>query len=354
MFDWQAPFSAAYEFFAVEKSTLKELRKIENIKPGGTIERNLNTAIKASGKFNYVGSVDLDVRELLRVYLIATDEQGQTERVCLGTFLTQSDTTNIEDVGKTGEIDCFSVLKILDDDSFSGVYKVDKGTNALNHAKKIVESVGLKVEVSETSNFTLGTDLFFNEQDTSKLGIINKLLTMADFASAMITPDGKVQFKPYEPPKQSTPVYTFEEGIKATFLPHMQDNAKLSDVHNVVIVTSDNHEGAVVYEAVNDDPLSPSSTVNIGRRIVRRESVSGLTTEAQAKKHAERLLANEMVVANNLDFKHVFHPLVDIGRSVAMRYETGEINRSMIVQKMSIALSAGALCATTARRFINV
>lgn len=100
---WIRPFDASYDFVRVSRETGLELDFVRDIENGGSIERNANTALYETASLDFADKFDVG-NDLLRVYLNATFTDGSKRRECLGTFMPQVDSVDIDGAYREGQI----------------------------------------------------------------------------------------------------------------------------------------------------------------------------------------------------------------------------------------------------------
>ena len=281
---WTRPFDASYDFVRVSRETGLELDFVRDIENGGSIERNANTALYETASLDFADKFDVG-NDFLRVYLNASFSDGSERRECLGTFMPQVDSVDIDGAYREGQINAYGLLKLLKDDDFDGPYVIAQDSNAVEEAVKIAESVGLTV-YADSSSLLLGSNWVFgvgrNNDAKTKLDAVNLLLEAAGFRSASTDRMGNVLFRRYVEPADMPISAEFTEGRDARFMPDMTESTNRAEVCNVVHVDFSTQDASVRGTAVDDSPDSDLSTVSVGRRIVKSysyDSLPGVDTE---------------------------------------------------------------------------
>ena len=354
MADWTRPFTATYRFMRVSRSTGYETAQLDGI-TGGTLQVNQDTATFESATLGTAAYFDLGA-DLVRGYLDATWEDGTEESVCLGTWLATIPGRNVDGATETCTAYCDGRLQELQDDSFSAPIVVDAGENIVATAQAIAEGAGLTV-VATPSADTLGTAWAFglsSESDGdggSKLDAVNALLKLAGYGSASTDELGRVVMKPYTDPSSRTPVWTFEEGINATFLAEAEEERDSREVANVVLAIYESDDSTTIGEAVDDDPQSPYSTVRLGRRKFAKYSYNSMATQTAADAKAAELLRTNQSTIRRVKLRHVHCP-ARVGDVVAVSWPSAGISGSYVVRTQTIDIgSAGCLTASELRAF---
>ena len=354
MADWHEPFTATYRFMRVSRSTGYETEQIEGIK-GGTLQVNQDTATFESATLGTARYFDLGA-DLVRGYLDAEWEDGTTESVCLGTWLVNIPGRAIDGVTETCTAYLDGRLQELQDDSFSAPVVVDAGENIVSTAAAIAQQAGLTV-VSTPSSETLGTAWSFglqaqgDEDGGSKLDAVNSLLQLASYGSATTDEMGRVIMRPYVEPEYRSPSWTFEEGVNATFLSKADEERDSSDVCNVVLAIYESDAQTTIGEAVDDDPMSPYSTVNLGRRKVAKYYYYQTATQEAADKTALTLLHTQQSTIRRVKLQHVHAP-IRVGDVVAVKWPSAGIDGTYVVRRQTIDIdSPGCLTESELRAF---
>lgn len=354
MADWHRPFTATYRFMRVSRSTGYETAQLDGIK-GGTLQLNQDTATFESATLGTARYFDLG-SDLIRCYLDAAWDDGTTESVCLGTWLATIPGRSVDGVQETCTAYCDGRLQELQDDSFSAPAIVDAGENIVDTAAAIARQAGLTV-VATPSDKVLGAAWSFglqsqgDEDGGSKLDAVNSLLSLAGYSAASTDVLGRVVMAPYVDPDRRTPVWTFEEGINATFLSKADEERDSRDVCNVVLAIYESDEQTTIGEAVDDDPMSPYSTVSLGRRKVVKYSYNSTATQVEADAKAADLLKTQQSTIRRVKLSHVHCP-ARVGDVVQVKWPSAGIGGTYVVRTQTVDIgSAGCLTQSELRAF---
>lgn len=251
---WIRPFDASYDFVRVSRETGLELDFVRDIENGGSIERNANTALYETASLDFADKFDVG-NDFLRVYLNATFTDGSKRRECLGTFMPQVDSVDIDGAYREGQINAYGLLKRLKDDDFDGPYVIVAGSNLVDEAVKIAESVGLTV-YADPSSLLLGSTLVFgvgrDNDAKNKLDAVDLLLKAAGFRSPVTDRMGNVIYRRYVEPADMPISAEFTEGRDARFMSDMTESTNRAEVCNVVHVDFSTQDASVRGTAVDD------------------------------------------------------------------------------------------------------
>lgn len=354
MADWLKPFEASYRFMRVDRLTGFEKGQVDGI-IGGTLSINQDTATFESATVETARFIDLGA-DLIRCYLDAEWEDGTEESVVLGTWLVSIPSRSIDGISETCTAYLDGRLQELQDDSFEAPIAVAKNTNIVSYTKNIITGIGLTASATPSSaklgsRWTFGLESEQDEDGGSKLDAVNALMRMAGYASASTDEMGTVVLKPYNDPSGKAPVWTFEEGVNATFLASATEEHDTRGVANVVLAIYETDEATTIGMAVDDDPSSPYSTASIGRRKVAKYAYDSTATQAEADAKAKELLETAQTVIKRLTVQHVHCP-ARVGDVVAVEWPSAGISGTYVVRTQDVEIgSAGCLTTSELRAF---
>lgn len=356
MADWHEPFTASYRFMRVNRITGYETEQIEGILHG-TLQVNQDTATFESAVASTAARLDLGA-DLVRGYLDAEFADGTVESVALGTWLASIPSRDVDGPTETCTAYLDGRLAELQDDSFEAPVTIAAGANIVQAASDIASGVGLAVNATP-SDAALGTAWTFGlsdgtEQDGgSKLDAVNSLLSLAGYGSATTDPMGTVVMAPYTDPASRTPVWTFEEGLGATFLAEAEEERDTRDVANVVLAIYEDDEATVIGQAEDDDPASPYSIPSIGRRKVAKYTYRSGATQAEADAKAAELLKTNQSVIWRVKLRHVHCPL-KVGDVARVKWPSAGIDGTFAVRTQTVEIgSAGCMTTSELRAFVR-
>jgi hypothetical protein len=230
-------------------------------------------------------------------------------------------------------MDCYTPLIELKEKRPPLGYTIRKGTRIMDAAYRLIRENcrvpvneveplyekngnGELIDISPTlqSNFTANTD------DTY-LSFVIALIANAKYELGL-SERGEILFMPKQDIESLQPVWTFDDSNSSILCPEITMNHDLYGIPNVVEVIYSYGEDYKQAIAVNDDPNSPTSTVNRGRKIVYRDtdpSLRGYVTQNQVQAYAERLLKELSTLEYTVTYTHAYCP-VRIGDCVRLNY----------------------------------
>lgn len=320
MVDWLSSMQQTFEYYIVDPATWKDAKKIENVK-SCSISRDSDAGTLGSASINITESVG---ECYVRIYLI-TIQNGIKERHPLGTFLVQTPSTSFDGKIRDLSMDAYTPLLELKETKPPLGYSVMKGTNIMMIARQLTQE-NTRAPVVPAS---CDTNLFSNfvaETDDSWLTFLTDLLLNAKY-SYDLDEMGRILFAPEQDTASLQPVWTYNDDNSSILYPNLNMDHDLYGIPNVVEVIYSHGNGYYYSRVVNDDPNSPTSTVNRGREIIHRVSdpdLIGDPTENQIDEYANRLLRELSSLEYTITYTHGYCP-VRVGDCVRFNYSRADL-----------------------------
>lgn len=233
-------------------------------------------------------------------------------------------------------------VALIDQDQVAEAWSLPSGSPIIPAVVSLIESTGeMRIAATESSAVTSASIAF--PAGTSKLTIINDLLTSADYTALWADGTGQFRVEPTISPRDRPIAYTFAEGPLSIHKPDWDREQDLMSIPNRVIVVSQGNqdEPPIVGVAENNDPDSPYSIPSRGRVIARTEEVTDMSSTSAANAHAQRLLDGGMSPVATLSVEHGIVPL-DPGARV--RFIDGGEQRDATVREMNMSLTFDSQC----------
>ena len=320
MVDWLSSMQQTFEYYIVDPSTWKDAKKIENVK-SCSISRDSDAGTLGSANINITESVG---ECYVRIYLI-TIQNGTKERHPLGTFLVQTPSTNFDGKVRNLSMDAYTPLLELKETKPPLGYSVMKGTNIMTIARQLTQENTRAPVVPASCDTNLFSD-FVAETDDSWLTFLTDLLLNAKY-SYDLDEMGRILFAPEQDTASLQPVWTYNDDNSSILYPNLNMDHDLYGIPNVVEVIYSHGNGYYYSRVVNDDPNSPTSTVNRGREIIHRVSdpdLIGDPTENQIDEYANRLLRELSSLEYTITYTHGYCP-VRVGDCVRFNYSRADL-----------------------------
>ena len=303
--DWTKSMQQTFEYYIVDPKSWRDIRRLYTVK-SCTINRDLSAET--------LGSATIDIDEsigecYIRVYLI-TIQNGVQEKHPLGTFLVQTPSQSFNGKVRTMSVDAYTPLLELKDNPPPLGYYAPKGANVMNLAYRLTREHA-RAPVSEAKNDnTLNFDFIADPNDTW-LSFTSDLISNAKYTYGL-DDMGRIIFQPKQDTAALQPVWTYTDDNSSILYPDFDMNQDLFDVPNVVEVIYSNGPHHYYAKVVNDDPNSPTSTINRGREKLYRDtnpSVAAIPTEHEVKEYAKQLLRDLSSIEYELKYTHGYCPV---------------------------------------------
>ena len=333
MVDWTKSMQQSFEYYTVDPNTWGDVKKLDNVK-SCSISRDLTTETLGSATIDITESVG---ESYVRVYLI-TNQNGVTERHPLGTFLVQTPSSSFNGRVRNVSMDVYTPLLELKEKQPPIGYSILKGMNIMDYAylvsRENARAPVIKAECSETLNGD-----FVANPDENWLKFLTDLIANAKYEFTL-DERGRILFSPKQDLASLQPVWTYDDDNSSILFPDIDMEHDLYGVPNVVEVIYSNGKDYHYSRVVNDDPNSPTSTINRGREIIHRETnpdLVGRPTDMQIEEYANTLLRNLSSVEYTITYTHGYCP-VRIGDCVRLNYTRAgltNIKAKVISQQIS-------------------
>ena len=320
MVDWLSSMQQTFEYYIVNPATWKDAKKIENVK-SCSISRDSYAGTLGSASINITESVG---ECYVRIYLI-TIQNGTKERHPLGTFLVQTPSTSFDGKVRNLSMDAYTPLLELKETKPPLGYSVRKGTNIMTIARQLTQENTRAPVVPASCDTNLFSD-FVAETDDSWLTFLTDLLLNAKY-SYDLDEMGRILFAPEQDTASLQPVWTYNDDNSSILYSNLNMDHDLYGIPNVVEVIYSHGNGYYYSRVVNDDPNSPTSTVNRGREIIHRVSdpdLIGDPTENQIDEYANRLLRELSSLEYTITYTHGYCP-VRVGDCVRFNYSRADL-----------------------------
>lgn len=321
MIDWTQSMEQTFEYYEVDPNTWKDKKRLTNIK---------KSSINRDSETDTLGSASIDADEMfgeayIRIYLVAS-QNGIKEKVSLGVVLIQTPQTSFDGKIKSISMDAYTPLIELKEKPTDYGFAVKKGSNILETVYLITRN-NLRAPVIKTTNDEILLDDFISNVEDNWLTFLRDLLSKAKY-KFYLTEDGVVTFAPNQSIDQLQPVWTYNDDNSSILLPDIELKHDIYGIPNVVEVVC--NIGTEIYHSIieNNDPNSPTSIIQRGRKIIYRDtspSLQGIPTKEQVDEYAEKLLKTLNEVEYEISYSHGYCP-VRVGDCVRLNYQRADLN----------------------------
>jgi hypothetical protein len=326
--DWTKSMEQSFEYYTVEPTTLADVKRL-NVVKSASFNRDAELETLGSATIDVTNSVG---ESYIRGYL-KTVQNGITEKFPLGTVLVQTPSSSFNGMVMNVSMDSYTPLIELKEKRPPLGYTVRKGTRIMDAAYDIIRSnarvpvtkVGPKYETNADGEQIdvspkLQYDFVANTNDTWLTFVID-LIANAEYELGL-DELGHILFLPKQDMASLQPVWTYDDSNSSILYPEITISHDLYGIPNVVEVIYSYGSQYREAIAINDDPNSPTSTVNRGRKIVYRDTdprLAGYVTQEQINEYAEKLLRELSTVQYSVTYTHAYCP-VRVGDCVRLNY----------------------------------
>lgn len=320
MADWLSSMQQTFEYYIVDPGTWKDASLIDNVK-SCTISRDSDAET--------LGSATIDVTEsvgecYIRVYII-TIQNGVKEKHPLGTFLVQTPSSSFDGKIRNVSMDAYTPLLELKESPPPIGYTILKDQNIMSMAYKLIREHA-RAPVAETSSTDVLYSDFVADLEDTWLTFLTDLISNAKY-TFNLDELGRILFAPVQDIASLQPVWTYSDDNSSILYPDISMDHDLYGIPNIVEVIYSKGYDTYYSKAVNDDPNSPTSTVNRGREIIYRVTdpdMIGDPTKNQIDRYAEQVLRNMSSIEYTISYTHGYCP-VRIGDCVRLNYKKAGI-----------------------------
>ena len=348
--DWTKSMQRTFEYYIVDPDTWKDTQRIDTI---------ISSSISWDLTADTLGSASINLTNLLgecyvRFYLI-TLQNGIRERRSLGTFLVQTPSSTFDGKYRSIQVDAYTPLIELKENYPPLGYTILKNENIMTNAFSLTRT-NLRAPVVEAiSDKTLDYNYTTNQDDTW-FNFIYDLITQADY-SFDLDELGRILFAPKQRIEEMSPVWTFNTDNSSILTPSVTMNHDIYGIPNVIEVDYTLNGRPYTAKAINNDPMSPISTISRGREITKRitnAQFNGIPTTGMLDEYAAKALREYSKVSYKLSYSHSYCP-VRIGDCVRINYpEAGLENVKARVVSQSITCDTSMTVNETAEYSVKL
>lgn len=318
--NWAESMQQTFEYYVVDPGTWKETKMLDNVK-SCKISRDSNADTLGSATIDVINSVG---ECYIRAYLI-TIQNGIRERYPLGTFLVQTPSSTFDGKVRSVTMDAYTPLLELKEKMPPFGYSILKGQNIMARAYQIVRENVRAPVVPPACLDKLSGDFVANTDDTW-FSFVTDLMSNAKY-SFDLDELGRILFSPNQDIASLQPVWTYDDGNSSILYPDISMSHDLYGIPNVVEVVYSKNSVHYYAKVVNDDPNSPTSTINRGREIIYRDtnpSMSGEPNDKIIQERAKQLLRSLSTIDYTVSYTHGYCP-VRVGDCVRLNYSRAGI-----------------------------
>lgn len=343
-------WSFRYELLDETNAKVADLANVEQAK----IEQNWLADIKRTASFHLHETEFIDylsdrICPWVRLHLppYGTNDWVEWSQ---GVFLLSTPTRSISEAHHVHrDVDGYDLLQVVADDKVINRYVVTAGT---------VYTTAIAALLPSTANIhsnltTVPTDIEW-DPGTSKLSIINDLLSTINYESLSVDEAGVFQVRAYQSPTVRGPEYVYADDQDGLILPEVEQTLDLFSVPNRwVRVVSQPDRPVIVSTYTNTDPGSLTSTVRRGRTITDFAQAQDAADQATLDTLVARAAFEDSQVYEAIDFKTGMMPIHSGNDVYRITFGSLGIDDVYAEHKWSMELKAGVPMQHRARRVVS-
>lgn len=355
---WDGWAHVRFEFRRVVWPTWEEAESYRHI-TGGHIELSAFTDLKAEGSLTFEGFEIPDDHDMVRVYHGHSTSAGEQPLKPLATLMFSVSEPTYDGAAVSGKLACRSVLSVLASRKYGAPFTVAAGTQAVQKAIELTESLGLRVNNPDPSAYTVREAHTFNEYEADYLTIVNWLLGAAGYSSAWVDAYGIVQMTPYVEPTERKAAVRLADDESSVMYPKLSRQSDWADTPNVVRLCYETDEETLVASASNIDPNSRASLPSRGYEVTCSDSVSELAGDTQEERVANlAAMASRKLLDKSSDIEYVEGKCQYIdglapNNAMEIDYARADLEWKGALTNVSVELSNAMPVEFKARRFVR-
>lgn len=307
---------------------------------GGALSWNANATLPGGGEVSVIGrGQDINTsQDRVRIWWELEGEEPWP----MGVYVISAPATQYSADGSNFDLKLIDKLTVINDDVLVETLQYAAGSNVVASVVQQIQAAG-ETKIAFTDSATVLSNAMTWTPGTSRLQVINDLLSVAGYWSLWTDRLGQFRVEPYTAPADRPVVYEFIEGETSIHSPDWEYELPLWEATNTVVMISQADDNDVTFSAyaVDDNPDSPTSTVSMGRVLnpIVEENVEA-ATQADLQQQCNRKLIDNSNVVGKLSVAH--RPL-PVWYNEAVKFVSQGTDTKATITKMKLNLEAGSL-----------
>jgi len=343
--------SFRFERLSVDNVVLEDMKYVAD----GSVSNNMFADIKRTAKFTIKDGGGLNyLSDRIKPYVRIEMANGGFVEWPQGVFLLSTPSRSyVSGAAVFREVDGYDQLLVLRDDKVADRYAVLGGATYTTAITNLLTGMGLGINMTP-STLTLPSTVEW-EPGTSRLAILNALLSAINYESAFFNEDGLLICRPYQAPSSRTAEYSYATDKTSIISGDVTQTLDLFSIPNKwVLVVSNPDDAPLSASFTNTSLSSPTSTVSRGRTIVDFRTGEAAADLATLQAKVERLAFNSSQVYEVVEFKSALMPAHQNADVYTVTIDGLDIGANYSETAWTMPLKAGELMAHTARRIVTI
>lgn len=272
----------------------------------------------------------------------------------MGVFLLASPKRSDNNNNIERTIEAYDGLLILVDDKTDDIWTVSAGTNYKTAIINLLESAGITQYIIEDTNKVLSTTQVF-EIGSSKLSIINELISQINFTPIRVDVYGNFVSNGYVAPSSRGIEYTYKDDSLSVTYKGMTENFDLFNVANKWVVVVTNAETTPLKSVyINENVSSLTSTVNRGRVITDYREIDNMADQQSLNDYVLRIANESSQIFGEVEFETAIMPHHDYMDLLKIEYSSLGINDKYVETAWEFNFNTGAKMKHFCRRVVTI
>lgn len=345
-------FAFRYELLDANNAKIGDLTDVESC----TVTMNWLADIKRTATFQLKDTDQIDfLSNRIKPYVqLRIPPYGPEDWVewPQGVFLLSSPQRTTDTTGtRWRSVTAYDAAQVYADDLVTARYTVAAAAKYTDAVSTLLGSVPKNIT---TSASVLPATLEW-PPGTSKLKIINELLSAVNYESLSFDEDGIATVRPYRLPSQRPSEFTYADNAVSVMLPTVTQDLDLFSVPNSwVLVVSNPDQSALTSTYTNSNPASPTSTVRRGRTIVDFRTQQNAADQGSLDALVSRLAFEASQVYEAIQFETGLMPIHSGNDAYRIEYSPMAIAAQYSEHGWVMELGVSTTMKHNARRVVTV
>ncbi len=312
------------------------------------IKRTASIQLRERGEIDFLSD---RIKPYVRLHVPPYD-RGDYVEYPQGVFLLSTPKRNSDEQNViTRDVECYDPLQVFIDDKVETRYTAPTGTVYTSAISSLLGAIPKNIAPSTK---TLPT-AYEAEPGSTKLSIINALLSAINYESLSFDENGVALVRPYRDPTGRAEEYVYGSDDRGLIIPNVDQEIDLFEVANKWVLTvSDPDRPPITATYTNTDPASPTSTIRRQRTIVDFRTEEEAADVSVLAEKVARLAFEASQVYEAIDFSTAMMPIHSGNDVYRINFPALAINAKYTEQTWSFDLRAGASMSHRARRVVTV
>lgn len=272
----------------------------------------------------------------------------------LGVFLLSSPTRKDDGYNVIRNVNAYDGLVILINDKINERLTVLEGANYYTEIVSVLQSAGINTYNIALTDKVLSRSIEY-EPGTEKLKIINDLLSQLNYTPLHVDVEGYYTSYGYRSPTERASDYDYITDNESVIFQEAEEELDLFDVKNVFTVIRTNEEELPLKSTfINDNPLSPTSTVARGFFNVDYREIDDIADQEALDTYVQRIAFEASQVYGRIHFTTALMPFHDYSNVIGFEYAPLNIKGKFLEMNWSMDLSTDGKMTHEVRQIINV